>query len=333
MALSTKVRVTFSVMKALTRVGLLPDNEKVLRMPVAKRLALGPGKRMVGRVPEVPSYDVEVPTRDGAQIRVRVYAPAGAAAPVLYAHGGGFVVGGLASCDHICRRLAVEADVVVVSVEYRLAPERRYPGPLDDCEDAVDWLLAQGAWDPTRLVVGGDSAGGNLAAALALRLRDRGTPLAGQLLIFPALDLTVTRPGVLSYRGVGLTTSDCRTCADVYVGDGDRTDPYASPLLAPDLAGLAPALVITVEHDPLHDEGADYVERLLEAGVPATLVDVPDHVHGSLSVPAMYGGIDELYARMAGFVRAAATVRRSSPRNVAPVVVQDDDVAHAGEGR
>ena len=332
MALSRKVRVTFAVMKALTKVGVLPTNEKAVRLPVAKRLALGPGKRMVGSVPEVPSYDVQIPTRDGAQIRLRVYTPEGATAPLLYAHGGGFAIGGLASCDHTCRRLAVESHVVVVSVEYRLAPEHRFPGPLDDCEDALEWLLAQG-WDAERLVVAGDSAGGNLAAALALRLRERGTPLAGQLLIYPALDLTVTRPGILNYRGIGLTTADCHFCAEVYLGDGDRTDPYASPLLAPDLAGLAPALVVTVEHDPLHDDGTAYVERLLEAGVPATLVEVADHVHGSLSVPTMYRGIDDLYATMTAFVREPGRVRRPSPRNVTPVVAQDEDVTPVTGGR
>jgi acetyl esterase len=310
MALGWKLRAGFTVMKVLTKAGLFPTNEKAARLPLEKRLAFGPGKRLVGPVPEVPSYDRTIPTRDGAEIRVRVYAPEGATAPVLYAHGGGFVIGGLTSCDHVCRRLAVEAHAVVVSVEYRLAPERRFPGPLQDCEDALDWLLTQG-WDESRLVVAGDSAGGNLAAALALRLRDRGTPVAGQLLIYPALDLTASRPGLVNYRGVGLTAADCRFCADTYVGDGDRTDPYASPLLAPDLSGLPPALVITVEHDPLHDEGLDYVTRLLEAGVPATLLDVADHVHGSLSVPALYGGIDEIYTHMSEFVRDPGLVRGS----------------------
>jgi acetyl esterase len=307
MALSRKVRATFAVMRALTAVGLLPDNEKAVRMPVAKRLALGPSARMVGKVPNVPSYDVEVPTRDGERIRVRVYTPDGATAPVLYAHGGGFALGGLRSCDHLCRRLAVEARSVVVSVEYRLAPEHRYPGPLDDVEDALGWLLAQG-WDNSRLVVGGDSAGGNLAAALALRLRDRGTPLAGQLLIYPALDLTVSGEGIRSWRGPGLSLEDCLLCARTYLGDADPTDPYASPLLAPDLTGLAPALVITVAHDPLHDEGCAYAARLLEAGVPAALMDVADHAHGSLSVPAMYDGIDDIYRRMSEFVRDPAGV-------------------------
>jgi acetyl esterase len=299
-ALSFKVRATFTVMKALSAVGVLPTAERVVRQPMAKRLAMGPGKGMVGVVPDVPSYDTQVPARDGSQIRVRVYAPEGATRPVVYAHGGGFALGGIASCDHICRRLAVEANAVVVSVEYRLAPEHRYPVPLQDCEDVVDWVLTQD-WDARGLVVAGDSAGGNLAAGLALKLRDRGTPLAGQLLIYPAVDMT-GHAGVRAYRGLGLTTADCLTCTDLYMGDGDRSDPYASPLHAPDLSGLAPALVVIVEEDPLREEGAAYAARLLEAGVPTALLDVPGHVHGSLSVPKLYTGVDEVYARMAAFV-------------------------------
>ncbi len=308
MALSRKVRTTFAVMKALTRIGVLPNAQKAAAMPVAKRLALGPGRRMVGKVPDVPSYDVQVPTRDGTEIRVRVYAPEGATAPVLYAHGGGFALGGLKSCDHICRRLAAEAGVVVVSVEYRLAPEHRFPGPLHDCEDALDWLLEQG-WDNQRLVVAGDSAGGNLSAAMALLLRDRGTPLAGQLLIYPAVDMTMSTPGARQYRGIGLTTDEMELCAELYVGDGDRTDPLCSPLLAPDLSGLAPALVVTVDHDPLHDEGVAYAARLLEAGVPTQLLEVVDHVHGSLSVPSMYDGIDDVHEQLSAFVRDPSGVR------------------------
>ena len=305
MTIPFKVRATFATMRALTAVRLLPTQAKLLAMPVEKRLALGPGKRIVGRVPEVPSRDVTLTTRDGADIRLRVYEPPGATAPVLYTHGGGFVVGGIGSCDHLCRRLADEAGVVVVSVEYRLAPEHRFPGPLHDCEDAVDWLLTQG-WDTSRLVVAGDSAGGNLAAALALLLRDRGTPLAGQLLIYPAVDMTSSSEELQSYRGIGLTTDDCRLCADMYIGDGDRTDPYASPLLAPDLTGLPPALVVVVEEDPLRYEGCAYATRLLEAGVPTRLLDVPGHVHGSLSVPKLYRGVDDVHLAMSVFLRDPA---------------------------
>ena len=316
MALSWKVRSTFALMTALTKVGLVPTNAKAVRLPMAKRLAMGPGARMVGPVPEVPTEDTTVTTRDRASVRVRVYRPEGATAPVLYAHGGGFSLGGLASCDHICRRLAVEAGVVVVSVEYRLAPEHPFPVPLQDCEDVLDWVLTQ-PWDATRLVVAGDSAGGNLAAALALRMRDRGTALSGQLLIYPALDLTAAGEGVRAYKGIGVSAEDCRLCAELYLAGQDPRQPYASPLRAPDLTGLAPAMVVTVEHDPLHDEGCAYAERLREAGVPVEAIDVADHVHGSLSLPALYDGVDDLYRRMSAFVvdPAAVTQRAASDRS------------------
>ncbi len=311
MALNWKVRTSFALMRSLAVVGLAPTAEKALKLPMDKRLAMGPAKWLVGRVPEVPSYDVTVPTRDGSAVRVRLYQPESASIPLLYAHGGGFAIGGIAACDHICRRLAAEANAVVVSVEYRLAPEHPFPGPLHDCEDALDWLLTRG-FDNRRLVVAGDSAGGNLAAALALRLRDRGTPLAGQLLVYPALDLTVSGAGVLGYRGIGLTAAECRLCAETYLAGADPTDPYASPLLAPGLAGSAPALVVTVRHDPLHDEGGAYVARLHEAGVPATLLDLDDHAHGSLSVPALYDGIGPLYRRLSAFIRDPGVVPSSS---------------------
>ena len=310
MALTWKARAAFGVMKGLAVVGLAPTTDRALRMPMAKRLAIRPSKGLLGRVPDVPTEDVTITTRDGGTIRLRLYRPPGATTPVLYAHGGGFAVGGLAGCDHICRRLAVEAGAVVCSVEYRLAPEYPFPGPLSDCEDALDWFLAADCGEPSRLVVAGDSAGGNLAAALALRLRARGVTLAGQLLIYPALDLTLAGRGVREYRGIGLSSADCRAVADAYLrGGGDPTSPFASPLLAPDLTGSAPALVVTVEHDPLREEGGRYVERLLESGVPAALVDLPDLVHGALSLPVLYVGIDDLYARMCAFLRRPAAVR------------------------
>ena len=288
-------------MRVLTLLRLLPTNARALRLPVSKRAAGAPPKRMVGDVPEVASEDHTITTRDGQEIRVRVYRPEVASPTVLYAHGGGFAFGGIAACDHICRRLAHEANVAIVSVEYRLAPEHPFPVPLDDCEDALDWMRSTGRED-TVLFLGGDSAGGNLAAALALRLRDRGTPVAGQLLIYPALDMTASRPGLVDYRGPGMTPDDCRLLAATYLAGKDPRTPEASPILAPDLAGLPPAFVLTVEHDALRDEGCAYAERLRSAGVPVRHVDVPGHVHGSLSIPALYEGIDEMYAAMCSFV-------------------------------
>ena len=292
----------FGVTRVLTTLGLAPTNARAVRLPMERRLAMGPGAGMTGPVPDVPVEDSRVATRDGQFIPVRVYSPPGATAPVLYLHGGGFCLGGLRSCDHICRRLATESGVVVVSVEYRLAPEHPYPVPLQDSEDALDWLLRQG-WQDEQLVIAGDSAGGNLAAALSLRLRDRGTRVGGQLLIYPAVDLTASGPGVTGHQGPPPTAADLRLCAELYLGGTDPSDPYASPLHAPDLSGLPPALVVTVEHDPLRHEGVLYAERLRTAGVPTALLEVPEHAHGSLSLPRLYSGVDEIYTCMAAFLR------------------------------
>jgi acetyl esterase len=309
MALPWKVRAMIHAQRALTKARLLPDNERVLTWPVEKRLKMGTPKGLVGKVPAVEAEDRTVTTRDGGSFRVRVYRAAQATdQPLLYLHGGGFVLGGLKSCDHLCRRLAHETGAVVVSVEYRLAPEHRFPGPLHDCIDAADWVVSQAGdlgVDPTKLVVGGDSAGGNLAAALAVVFRDEGRPLMGQLLIYPAVDLSLSLPGIHAYTGPGLSSADARLCADAYLGDHDPTDPYASPWYA-DAAGLAPAFVLTVDNDPLRHEGAAYAEKLLAAGVPAEHLDVVDHVHGSLSLPTLYRGIDDIYEAMTRFVRRVA---------------------------
>jgi acetyl esterase len=307
MTLSRKVRATLAVHALLTKAHVLPDSARAVRLPVAKRLAMAPAKGMVGPLPDVETEDRQVTTRDGASIRVRLYRAAHATdQPLLYLHGGGFALGGIAACDHICRRLAHESGAVVASVEYRLAPEHRFPGPLHDCLDAADWLLGDDlGLDASKLVVGGDSAGGNLAAALAVVFRDEGRPLAGQLLIYPAVDLSLSLPGVRAYRGVGLKVPDLEVCASTYLGDHDPTDPYASPWYA-DPTGLAPAFVLTVRHDILGHEGIAYAEKLLAAGVPVVHVDREDHTHGSLSLPTMFQGVDELYAQMSRFVRGAA---------------------------
>jgi acetyl esterase len=309
MALPWKVRAMVRTQEALQKAHLFPSNAALLRRPAAKRMAMGPGKGMVGLLAPVDAEDREVRTRDGATIRVRVYRAKDATdQPLLYVHGGGFAFGGINACDHICRRLAHDSGAVVVSVEYRLAPEHRFPVPLHDTLDAADWVVDRAeelGVDPAKLVVGGDSAGGNLAAALAIVFRDTGRPLAGQLLIYPIVDLALSLPGVHAYRGLGLKADDGKLVADAYLGDHDPTDPLASPWYA-DAEGLAPAMVVTVLHDALMHEGQEYANKLRSAGVPTELVHLEDHAHGSLSLPKLFQGIDELYAQMTEFVRKAA---------------------------
>lgn len=232
----------------------------------------------------VVPVEVAVPAYLGAAdeswtgVPVRIYQPQGAGdgavrpLVVLY-HGGGFVLGSVAASDPQARRMAEDLDAVVVSVDYRLAPEHRFPAGLRDAYAALVWAAGQAASlgaDPERLVVAGDSAGGGLAAGVALVARDEGGPaIALQLLLYPVLD---GRCDSDSYRenatGYFLTAAHMRWFWEQYLGpDGDPLDPLASPLLAPDLAGLAPAYVATAEHDPLRDEGAAYAARLAQAGV------------------------------------------------------------------
>ncbi len=251
----------------------------------------------------------------GGEIEAILYVPAGPGPhPAhLFVHGGGW---GLGSVHHVvvdttCRERCVGAEAVVVSVGYRKAPEHPFPVPLDDCFAALRWLHDHAAAlgvRPDSVTVGGQSAGGNLAAALALKTRDEGgPPLAFQLLEIPALDLTLERPSVARYAtGYGLTARDMVQFRDAYLGTGgDVRDPYASPLLAPDLKGLPPAHVMTAEYDVLRDDGEAYARRLAAAGVPVTYAMHPGHVHGSGSYTAVMSSARAWRDEVVAVLRAA----------------------------
>lgn len=209
-------------------------------------------------------------------VRVRVYRPREGAQPlpaVLYLHGGGFTVGSLDGVDEVCRMLCRQADCVVVSVDYRLAPEHPYPAALVDARTAWGWLTESGATlgvDTARLAVAGDSAGGNLAAALCLALREEGQrqPVL-QGLVYPAVDDTFATPSWTDFHDAPLLgTRDAQWFWSQYVGTGRAPDELAAPARAASLAGLAPAVVITAEVDPLRDDAEEYARRLDRAGVP-----------------------------------------------------------------
>ncbi len=215
----------------------------------------------------------------GGDLKLRIYRPVGQGPfPLLvFFHGSGFVLCSLDTHDGMCRNLCAGAQCVVVSVDYRLAPENKFPAGLDDCVFATSWVSEHAAeleGDAGRIVVGGDSAGGNLAAAAALRMRDEGgPPLLGQLLIYPVTDYHT--PGTPSYSenadGYGLTRDTMVWFWDHYLNDpSEAAEPYASPLRARDLSGLPAALVVTAEYDPLRDEGEYYAVKLRAAGTPAT---------------------------------------------------------------
>ena len=235
---------------------------------------------------------------------------------LVYLHGGGWVIGDLDSHDTLCRALANAAGCCVASVDYRLAPEHPFPAAVIDAAAAFAAVAARAAeWriDPARIAVGGDSAGGNLAAVVALMARDGDLPkVVFQLLIYPATDLAMTGASYGQFtEGVPLTAPTMRWFVGHYTPDpAARTDWRASPLRAASLAGVAPALVLTVGHDPLCDEGRAYAERLEREGVPVTLLHLSDQPHGLVTLDAVLRPA-ALYINMIG-----ATLRAALASNV-----------------
>lgn len=251
--------------------------------------------------PEPPavaqSVDLEPASAWAPPVRVRVIQPTpaspGATRPgLVFFHGGGWVIGDLDTHDTVCRELALQAGVVVVSVDYRLAPEHPFPAAVDDCVAATRWVQSNAqalGIDAQRLAVGGDSAGGNLAAVVALALRDeakaQGTaPLRYQLLVYPATDMRRGAPShAQNGQGYLLTQEMLAWYHGHYMGSSGRDDDWrASPLLHPQLQGLPPALIITAGYDPLRDEGLQYAQALSEAGVPCTHLCFERQLHGFL---------------------------------------------------
>jgi acetyl esterase len=241
---------------------------------------------------------------------VRLYRPGAEPAPVLaYFHGGGWVLGSLETHHGVCATLAKLSGCVVCSVDYRMAPEHRFPAAVEDAWAATTWLAEHAdavGGRPGALAVGGDSAGGNLAAVCALRARDTGLPLALQLLVYPATDADLDRSTYREFAdGYYLTRYSMGWFWDHYLPEGDRFHPDASPLRADDVGGTAPALVITVEFDPLRDEGEAYARRLEEAGVPVTLTRYDGTIHGFFRMPGVIDRANDALAEAAAALRAA----------------------------
>jgi acetyl esterase len=295
---------------------LLAEAEKIDPRPL-EALSVAEARARGGSVNAAPALapeavaevrDVLADTRP--PIPVRIYRPrSGKTLPLLvYFHGGGWVVGSVAISDPFCRALANASGCAVMSVEYRLAPEDRYPAAANDAYAATRWSAehaADLAVDASRIAVGGSSAGGNLAAVVTLMARERGAPpIAFQLLHVPVTDHDFGTPSYRTNgRGFGLTRAGMQWFWDHYAPDAKlRDEPYASPLRAKDLSGLPPAHVVTAECDPLRDEGKAYAARLLQSGVPTTYVEYPGMVHGFTSmamlVPTGRTAIDDMGAAL-----------------------------------
>jgi acetyl esterase len=250
---------------------------------------------------------------------LRVYRPLGTGPfPLMvFFHGSGFVLCSLDTHDGMCRNLAAGIGCMVVSVDYRLAPEHKFPAGPDDCLVATRWLAAHAAGlggDPSRIMVAGDSAGGNMAAVTALRLRDEGGPgLCGQMLLYPVTDYHA--PGTASYEenaeGYGLTRKTMEWFWGHYLETPAEADnPYASPLRAATLARLPPAYIVSAEYDPLRDEAELYGERLRGAGVPAEIVRCRGMNHGFLFWVGLVGGADAAMAAACAWARRTFAAAR-----------------------
>lgn len=269
---------------------------------------------MKGPAPQMSLVeDLTIPSVDG-NIPVRRYTPPGPINGVLvYFHGGGWVIGDLEGHDALCRTLAVRAGCQVVNVDYRLAPEHRFPGAMNDCYAVTEWVEANAAGLP--VVLAGDSSGGNLAAAVALRARDeKGPAIAMQVLLYPVTDADLTTP---SYErcaeGFLLTRDDMAWFWDQYVPEqSQRNHPYVSPLQAQDLNGVAPAIVVVAGFDPLRDEGVAYAKRMQEAGVDVTLLEYEDMLHGFMTLNAVTPVANESTDRVADLIgEHLKTLRKS----------------------
>jgi acetyl esterase len=220
--------------------------------------------------------DIAIPAADGTPLAARLYAPSRDMLPVLlYLHGGGFVIGNLETHDSLCRQLALHSAAAVVALDYRLAPEHRFPAAVDDAWSAMRWIAAHAqtlGLDGSRLAVGGDSAGGTLAAVAAIHARDIGLPLRAQVLITPGTTAHADTPSHrLFASGYLLDAAAIAWFFDHYIDAGERDDWRFAPLLVDDLDGVAPACVVLAECDPLVDEGIAYADKLRAAGVDVAL--------------------------------------------------------------
>ncbi len=302
---------THVYLERLAATGVRPVTELSPQQARAAAAELIP--QQVGDVEDVASIEDAHGEVGELRVPVRIYRPDGAATPapaLVYFHGGGWVVGSIETHDGVSRALANRARCVVVSVDYRLAPEHRFPAAVDDSWAATTWVadaVGRLGIDPSRIAVGGDSAGGNLAAAVALLARDHDVELCLQLLVYPVCDHSFDTPSYEeNAEGFGLTREAMRWYWEHYLGpEGDGSSPHASPLRARALANVAAAHVITVELDPLRDEGEAYADRLAEAGVRVTRRRFDGLIHGSLRLTGVVPRSWELIDDAAAALRAA----------------------------
>jgi acetyl esterase len=310
MALEPQARAVLDLVK---KVGRPPYDQ--LSPPEARQQYRETRTALQPEAPEMTVKDLAAESAAGS-IPLRLYRPpaaeGGAPLPALiYFHGGGWVIGDLETHDVLCRQLAQQSGCVVVAVDYRLAPEHKFPAAVDDCWAATRWIASHAGElgiDGRRLAVGGDSAGGNLAAVIAVMARDAGAPALGfQLLIYPATDTTRVAPSHAEFAdGYLLTRNMTGWFTAHYMRNADdETDWRASPLRVPSLAGLPPALIMTAGFDPLRDEGEAYAGRLRDAGVTVDYICYGGMIHGFLPLGRALDTANRAVAHAAASLRQA----------------------------
>jgi acetyl esterase len=296
----------------------------LLSPPQARRMYL---ERRFYTQPEAPAVAEVRALSTAAGLPLRLYRPAAAGGPVpvlVYFHGGGWTIGDLDTHDVLCRQLCAGAGIAVLAVDYRLAPEHRFPAAAEDALAATRWVRQQAGalgLDPARVAVGGDSAGGNLAAAVALQMRDAGDPaLAFQLLIYPATDQrALAASHAANAQGYLLTADSIAYYRGHYLPDPAQwTDPRASPLLAADHGRLPPALVLTAGFDPLRDEGRQYADALSAAGSRAQYVCFERQIHGFITMSRVIDEARSAVALCAAALREALAVPAPAPAALQP---------------
>ncbi len=292
----------------------VPNHQKTARQARADTLERTAAMAALGDGPEpIASVEDRVIPGPGGDIPIRIYTPdSPSGGAILYFHGGGWVICNLDTHDAPARALAKLSGATLISVDYRLAPEAKYPAAADDCYAATQWVSEHGGdlgIDPSRIAVSGDSAGGNLAAVVAQLARDRGGPaIAFQALIYPVTDLDFTTRSYAEHGSSGdlLSTADMRWYWDHYLESPEQAqEQYAAPLRADDLGGLPPALVITAEYDVLCDEGEAYARRLWAAGVPTRLTRYDGVIHGFFNMAPVLDKATAAQQQAGSAIRAA----------------------------
>lgn len=307
-----RLRFLYAQMRLLRRLGFGGTPEMVVAQPMTARKNKPAAWTTLPLPADVTLTLGTIPARSGP-IDIKTYHPPKLnpdAPRMLFLHGGGWICGGLDTLDHLCANVCRQTGSLIVSVDYRLAPETPFPGGLEDCDDALTWLANEPSLGPlpaAGIAVMGESAGGNLAAALCvLRARQGNSPIRQQILIYPALDATLASKSITSIDQPGLEKANIHRLLAMYRGGTELTNPLLSPMFAENLADLPPAFIVTADIDPLRDDGVRFARKLTDAGVKARHVNYLGMPHGFFFTPRICASATEGIAEISKEILAQA---------------------------